>query len=36
MTPKSSDTIQADDILIFVGDEGSKAKVEALVNAQTK
>jgi len=36
LTPKSSDTIQADDILIFVGDEGSKAKVEALVNAQTK
>lgn len=36
LTPKSSDTIQADDILIFVGDEGSKAKVEALVNAQAK
>mgnify|MGYP003185248048 CR=1 FL=1 len=34
LTPKSSDPIRANDILIFVGDEGSKAKVEALVNAQ--
>ena len=35
LTPKSSDTIKANDILIFVGDEGSKAKVEALVDPQT-
>lgn len=32
LTPKSSDTICANDILVFVGDEGSKAKVEELVN----
>ena len=31
MAPKSGDIIKANDILIFVGDEDSKAKVEALV-----
>lgn len=36
LTPKSSDTIKANDILIFVGDEDSKAKVEALVDPQRK
>ena len=36
LTPKYNDKIEANDILIFVGGEGCKAKVEALVNGQSE